>query len=163
LRPGAAAAVARHDAARSCVFRLPAVGRDDAVGGAGGCAHRHALDDLGLVRAGGRRPAAAFAADPDDRVLRHGVGRPLNILYAGGLPRKKARPSGTQMADEDAIEVDLTGPDLLANPLLNKGTAFSERERDTFGLHGFLPPHIGTLDVQISRRMEALRALESDG
>jgi len=67
------------------------------------------------------------------------------------------------MADEDAIEVNLTGPDLLANPLLNKGTAFSESERDTFGLHGFLPPHIGTLDVQISRRMEALRALESDG
>ena len=67
------------------------------------------------------------------------------------------------MADEDAIEVDLTGPDLLANPLLNKGTAFSESERDAFGLHGFLPPQIGTLDVQISRRMEALRAFESDG
>jgi malate dehydrogenase (oxaloacetate-decarboxylating) len=67
------------------------------------------------------------------------------------------------MADEDAIEIDLTGPDLLANPLLNKGTAFSESERDAFGLHGFLPPQIGTLDVQISRRMEALRAFESDG
>jgi malate dehydrogenase (oxaloacetate-decarboxylating) len=66
------------------------------------------------------------------------------------------------MADEDAIEVDLTGPDLLANPLLNKGTAFSESERDAFGLHGFLPPHIGTLDVQISRRLEALHSRRTD-
>jgi malate dehydrogenase (oxaloacetate-decarboxylating) len=66
------------------------------------------------------------------------------------------------MTDEDAIDVDLTGPDLLANPLLNKGTAFSEGERDTFGLHGFLPPHIGTLDVQISRRLEALRSRGTD-
>ena len=66
------------------------------------------------------------------------------------------------MADDDTIEVDLTGPDLLANPLLNKGTAFTDDERDTFGLHGFLPPHIGTLEVQISRRMEALHSLETD-
>ena len=62
------------------------------------------------------------------------------------------------MADEDAIETDLTGPDLLSNPLLNKGTAFTETERDAFGLHGFLPPHIGTLEEQIRRRMDALHA-----
>jgi malate dehydrogenase (oxaloacetate-decarboxylating) len=61
-----------------------------------------------------------------------------------------------------AIDVDLTGPDLLSNPLLNKGTAFTEGERDAFGLHGFLPPHIGTLDDQIARRLQALRALETD-
>ena len=61
------------------------------------------------------------------------------------------------MADESAIEVDLTGPDLLSNPILNKGTAFTESERDEFGLHGFLPPHLGTLDDQICRRLYALR------
>src|SRR5712691_7527970 len=82
--------------------------------------------------------------------------------YAGGLPRTKARPNGTQMADESAIEVDLTGPDLLSNPLLNKGTAFTESERDAFGLHGFLPPHIGCLEEQIDRRMQALHSLQSD-
>jgi malate dehydrogenase (oxaloacetate-decarboxylating) len=63
------------------------------------------------------------------------------------------------MADDDAIEVELTGPDLLSNPLLNKGTAFTDSERDTFELHGFLPPHVGSIDDQIERRMEALRAL----
>ncbi len=66
------------------------------------------------------------------------------------------------MADDGAIEVDLTGSDLLANPLLNKGTAFTERERDELGLHGFLPPHIGSLEDQISRRMDALHALQTD-
>ena len=39
------------------------------------------------------------------------------------------------MLDEGAIEVDLSGPDLLSNPMLNKGTAFTESERDAFELH----------------------------
>jgi malate dehydrogenase (oxaloacetate-decarboxylating) len=66
------------------------------------------------------------------------------------------------MAEDNTMEVDLTGPDLLSNPLLNKGTAFTESERDTFELHGFLPPHVGSLEDQIERRMEALRA-QPDG
>ena len=61
-------------------------------------------------------------------------------------------------ADLDgAVAVDLTGYDLINYPLLNKGTAFTESERDEFGLHGMLPPHVGTIDDQISRRLDALR------
>jgi malate dehydrogenase (oxaloacetate-decarboxylating) len=63
---------------------------------------------------------------------------------------------------DDTIETDLTGSDLLANPLLNKGTAFTESERDAFGLHGFLPPHVGCLEEQIERRIRVLRDLQSD-
>jgi malate dehydrogenase (oxaloacetate-decarboxylating) len=66
------------------------------------------------------------------------------------------------MTEENTIETDLTGSDLLSNPLLNKGTAFTESERDAFGLHGFLPPHIGCLEEQIDRRMQALHDLQSD-
>ncbi|MEG3126210.1 NAD-dependent malic enzyme [Sphingomonas sp. GB1N7] len=51
---------------------------------------------------------------------------------------------------------------VLADPLTNKGTAFSEAERDTLGLHGLLPPHVGTLDSQIGRRMRALNGMEDD-
>lgn len=63
---------------------------------------------------------------------------------------------------EDAIEVDVTGFDLLNHPLLNKGTAFMESERDAFHLHGLLPPHVGTLEEQVVRRLKALAAQESD-
>ncbi len=60
------------------------------------------------------------------------------------------------------LPVSLYGRELLDNPLLNKGTAFSQEERDAFGLNGFLPPHVGNLDEQVDRRLQALRALPTD-
>ena len=42
------------------------------------------------------------------------------------------------------------------NPRLNKGTAFTEAERDVFDLHGLLPPHIGSLESQSERRKRVL-------
>lgn len=63
---------------------------------------------------------------------------------------------------EDVVETRLTGIDLLNRPLLNKGTAFSEDERDMFRLHGLLPPHIGSLGVQVARRLRALRGQATD-
>jgi malate dehydrogenase (oxaloacetate-decarboxylating) len=53
----------------------------------------------------------------------------------------------------------LSGFDLINSPRLNKGTAFSDHERDIFDLHGLLPPHVGTLDEQVDRRLQALRTL----
>jgi malate dehydrogenase (oxaloacetate-decarboxylating) len=61
-----------------------------------------------------------------------------------------------QQRDLHVIRTRLSGIDLLFNSRLNKGTAFTEEERDTFGLHGFLPPHIGTLEDQRERRKRAL-------
>ena len=43
------------------------------------------------------------------------------------------------------------GSALLANPLLNKGTAFPENERDALGLRGLLPPRVFTLEEQLIR------------
>ncbi|HQT47809.1 MAG TPA: NAD-dependent malic enzyme [Acidocella sp.] len=59
-------------------------------------------------------------------------------------------------------ETDLTGYALINNPLLNKGTAFDQVERDRFHLNGLLPPHVGTLEVQVERRLQVLRRFETD-
>jgi malate dehydrogenase (oxaloacetate-decarboxylating) len=61
-----------------------------------------------------------------------------------------------QTSGELSLQVSISGFDLINSPRLNKGTAFSDHERDLFDLHGLLPPHVGTLDEQIERRTEAL-------
>lgn len=50
-----------------------------------------------------------------------------------------------------------TGVQLLYDPSLNKGTAFTEAERKEFGLRGLLPPHIHTQEEQVMRVMENFR------
>jgi malate dehydrogenase (oxaloacetate-decarboxylating) len=60
------------------------------------------------------------------------------------------------------IETDLFGYELLNDPLLNKGTAFTEEERDAFELHGLLPPSVATLEEQVTRRMQAFLSLSTD-
>jgi malate dehydrogenase (oxaloacetate-decarboxylating) len=60
------------------------------------------------------------------------------------------------------VETALSGYELLNDPMLNKGTAFTEAERDEFDLHGLLPPHVAELDYQVMRRLEAFRGLGSD-
>jgi malate dehydrogenase (oxaloacetate-decarboxylating)(NADP+) len=54
------------------------------------------------------------------------------------------------------------GVDLLRDPLLNKGTAFTEKERDAFGLRGLLPPHMLSIEEQAQRVLENLRVLPND-
>jgi len=56
----------------------------------------------------------------------------------------------------DEQNVSLEGFDLINSSRWNKGTAFDEQERDIFSLHGLLPPHIGTLNDQLERRLQAL-------
>lgn len=55
----------------------------------------------------------------------------------------------------------LRGAALLANSLLNKGTAFTERERDALGLRGLLPPRVFTLEEQVRRVLGNLRRKDS--
>ena len=58
--------------------------------------------------------------------------------------------------NQRVIRTQLYGVDLLSNSRLNKGTAFTEEERDVFALHGLLPPHVGTLEDQRERRKRVL-------
>jgi malate dehydrogenase (oxaloacetate-decarboxylating) len=54
------------------------------------------------------------------------------------------------------------GRDILENPLLNKGTAFTVEERRKFGLLGLLPPYVETLEQQVKRAHEAFLKKEDD-
>ena len=70
------------------------------------------------------------------------------------------------MRDQAAIrstEVESPrGMALLRDPLLNKGTAFTEEERDALGLRGLLPAHVLTMEEQATRVMTNLRRLPND-
>jgi malate dehydrogenase (oxaloacetate-decarboxylating) len=54
----------------------------------------------------------------------------------------------------EIVELAMEPLDLLNTPLYNKGTAFTQEERDAFGLHGLLPFHVSTLEEQVQRRYE---------
>jgi malate dehydrogenase (oxaloacetate-decarboxylating) len=73
-----------------------------------------------------------------------------------------AGTSANAAADGAALTTSFSGYHLLRDPMLNKGTAFSDAERDEFDLHGLLPPHVGGLDEQASRRLQVLRGYETD-
>jgi malate dehydrogenase (oxaloacetate-decarboxylating) len=71
-------------------------------------------------------------------------------------------PSPIPTHPSSYVETALSGYELLNDPLLNKGTAFTEEERDAFDLHGLLPPHVAELEYQAQRRHAAFHDLGSD-
>ncbi|HEY2816219.1 MAG TPA: NAD-dependent malic enzyme [Casimicrobiaceae bacterium] len=61
-------------------------------------------------------------------------------------------------SDTAAVQALLPkGVGLLQDPALNKGTAFSERERDALQLRGLLPPRVFSQDEQLARVLENFR------
>jgi malate dehydrogenase (oxaloacetate-decarboxylating)(NADP+) len=54
------------------------------------------------------------------------------------------------------------GINWIYDPALNKGTAFTEEERDALGLHGLLPPGVNTMSEQVLRVMGNYRRKRSD-
>jgi malate dehydrogenase (oxaloacetate-decarboxylating)(NADP+) len=70
---------------------------------------------------------------------------------------------------EDAIAASGYIPDdfprgvrLLHDPIRNKGTAFSDAEREALALRGLLPPRVLTQELQAARVMENLRVKPND-
>lgn len=66
---------------------------------------------------------------------------------AAGSTRRRVKK--TRLSIEGPIDTSLTGRALLNNPSLNKGTAFSHKERETFGITGLLPVQENTLGMLI--------------
>jgi malate dehydrogenase (oxaloacetate-decarboxylating) len=92
------------------------------------------------------------------RLIHHGylLGSVLEI-FAFALPESPGfmlnnAPPIKDANGEELYELSLSGLSLLDCPVFNKGSAFSNEERTEFGLHGLLPPHVGTIDEQLDRR-----------
>ncbi len=60
------------------------------------------------------------------------------------------------------LALKLRGDELIHEPLLNKGTGFTAKERKDFGLEGLLPSAIANIDVQTKRVYEHIRSCTSD-
>jgi malic enzyme len=58
--------------------------------------------------------------------------------------------------------VAFRGRSLLGRPLYNKDTAFTDQERDWFGLHGLLPTHVMTIEEQLDLELEHVRRKADD-
>ena len=71
------------------------------------------------------------------------------------------RPAIDAATGEMYLPVLERGVQLLEEPLLNKGTAFSEEERDALGLRGLLPSHVSTMDEQLDRVAEQFHTKDS--
>lgn len=56
-----------------------------------------------------------------------------------------------EQGDVTSVETSLTGNDLLNTSRLNKGCAFTAKERKDFDLEGLLPHQVETLDQQVAR------------
>jgi len=63
---------------------------------------------------------------------------------------------------KETIEVDLDPFDIFHDPLLNKGTGFTNDERTELGLHGLIPYHTSTIEEQVKRRYANFCAKEND-
>lgn len=62
------------------------------------------------------------------------------------------------MPNKRPLYIPVAGPALLETPLLNKGSAFSSEERDSFNLTGLLPHNIETIEEQSLRAYHQMRS-----
>jgi len=90
-----------------------------------------------------------------------GYSKPVDIAQKGLNGRKAMEMSLNVDAPPNAADFP-RGVALLRDPLLNKGTAFSEKERDAFGLRGLLPAHLLSQEEQVARILTNLRRLPDD-
>jgi malate dehydrogenase (oxaloacetate-decarboxylating) len=80
----------------------------------------------------------------------------IRVKLASGEKSEMSEETHAKQERPGVVRTRLHGIELLLNSRLNKGTAFTEEERDAFALHGLLPPHIGTLEDQRERRKRVL-------
>jgi malate dehydrogenase (oxaloacetate-decarboxylating) len=72
--------------------------------------------------------------------------------------KEKVGTTMTASMNTKVIQTTLKGKEILSNPFLNKGVAFSKKEREELGLEGLLPPHVLSLEEHAKRAYEQYSA-----
>ena len=72
------------------------------------------------------------------------------------------QPAIDSVTGEVYLPVTERGRELLDEPLLNKGTAFTASERDVLGIRGLLPTHVSTLDELVERALDQMAHKATD-
>ena len=67
-----------------------------------------------------------------------------------------------QSSGGQRLEALVTGPELLEDPMLNRGTAFTREERKALGLIGLLPSAFTPLEEQVKRCYAQYQEIEDD-
>jgi malate dehydrogenase (oxaloacetate-decarboxylating)(NADP+) len=95
-------------------------------------------------------------------------------LYSESPSRTDAMRSGPAAEHSAVVRIPASGHGkapatrlplglaLLRDPAFNKGTAFTERERDLLGIRGMLPPRVNTIDEQMVRVLGNIGRKASD-
>src|SRR5258708_483051 len=78
------------------------------------------------------------------------------------LMKRTYRVLPRQSSGSQRLEALVTGPELLGDPMLNRGTAFTREERHALGLVGLLPSAITPLEEQVKRCYAQYQEIEDD-
>lgn len=109
--------------------------------------------------------------DKDEMVIRfekdlvdgETLSRFLSHINLQSMLKKTATTDATgRVRDRNRLAGLPTGIALLRDPTLNKGSAFTQEEREAFGLSGLLPPRVHTIKEQAQRVLENLRKRSTD-
>ncbi len=95
----------------------------------------------------------------DNEILSKFLG---HINLQSMLKKSKVTDATERMKSKSRLTNFPTGVALLRDPALNKGTAFTEEEREALGLCGLLPPRVHSIDEQVQRVLWNLRKKPTD-
>mmetsp|Transcript_652 Transcript_652/g.951 ORF Transcript_652/g.951 Transcript_652/m.951 type:complete len:635 (-) Transcript_652:124-2028(-) len=76
--------------------------------------------------------------------------------------QRMARTLSGAQQEIEYVAYNEAGHRLLENPIYNKGSAFTESERDELGLRGLLPPHVECIEEQLHRAYQSYKHKPTD-
>lgn len=128
-------------------------------------AHRHRVQELLSTRATNRIASASFQSSQRVSVSStppiEDADAPWNAVEERHS-EDGGEWDGCRRDFMAPIQIGARGPEILHNPLFNKGTAFKSEERDRLRFRGLLPARFNNIKMQEERFLVGLRATESD-